>query len=61
MEVDVDASEVKQVVPVKIRKHKLWYDPNGGLYCVGEVGVQRWFKNQRIRELHIPRRQQGGP
>ena len=34
MEVDVDASEVKQVVPVKIRKHKLWYDPNGGLYCV---------------------------
>ena len=36
MGVDVDASEVEQVLPVRILKHKYYYDPtgNGGLYCV---------------------------
>ena len=36
MEVDVDASKVEQVVPVRILKHQYYYDPtgNGGLFCV---------------------------
>ena len=36
MEVDVDASEVEQVLPVQIVKHQYYYDPtgNGGLFCV---------------------------
>jgi hypothetical protein len=39
MEVDVDASEVDQVLPVRIVKHQQYsycYDPtgNGGLFCV---------------------------
>ena len=34
MEVDIDASEVEQVVPVKTCKCKYWYDSNGGLCCV---------------------------
>ena len=36
MGVDVDASEVEQVLPVRILKHKYYYDPtgNGGLFCV---------------------------
>ena len=36
MEVDVDASEVEQVLPVRIVKHQYYYDPtgNGGLFCV---------------------------
>jgi len=36
MGVDVDASEVEQVLPVRILKHQYYYDPtgNGGLFCV---------------------------
>ena len=36
MEVNVDASEVEQVLPVRILKHQYYYDPtgNGGLFCV---------------------------
>ena len=36
MGVDVDASEVEQVLPVRIVKHQYYYDPtgNGGLFCV---------------------------
>ena len=29
IEVDVDASEVEQVVPVKILNHKVWHHENG--------------------------------
>ena len=57
MEVDVEASEVEQVLPVRIVKHQYYYD-NGKrrpLLCVGEVEVQRWIDNPWIRELHIPR------
>ena len=57
MEVDVDASEVEQVVPVQIVKRTsiLLQPKRRPVLCVAEVGVQRWFTNQRILELHILR------